>query len=198
MRTILHLLALWSLLVLPSDSVPQEQPEATDALEAFKTELLHRTRNGSWWYTSNAEYRASENDADGYGVRHWLAPGGLSAAGCLWSIRGGAMTIVWTFYQGWDAAEGRPFVYQAHASGTGTGMGYEVVTEGGDTTVVQDFRWTDGTSQRVRHVSEWLDADTERSGSQMWEDGAWQPNRMYTWERRTSGPVACGPGAEGG
>ena len=98
-----------------------------EALEAYRNELASLASEGSWWRASNASYTEQDgNAADAYGTRFWLDPGGLSAGGCLWSIREGEPVAVhWTFHQGWDFSRGQPFYYQAHTSGTGTGMGWE-------------------------------------------------------------------------
>lgn len=126
-------------------------------------------------------------------MRFWVEPGGLSAGGCLWSIEDGEPVAVhWRFYQGWDGARGRPFYYQAHTSGTITGMGYLTRREGRTTIMEQEF-WSEGTTQRIRHRTERSDADTHVTQSAVWSDGRWKPRRTYTWTRQTSGPTPCGP-----
>ncbi len=165
-------------------------------LERYREDLERRTRDGSWWWTSNEAYRDQDGAGapEAYGMRLWTAPGGISATGCLWSIRDGQPAgVAWHFQQGWDGSQGRPFVYQAHSSGTGTGFGY-VGALGDDTgTVEQDFWWTDGTTSQSRHEDSWINEDTRAGASLAWRDGAWEPNRTYTWERRRGGTVPCGP-----
>ncbi len=168
-------------------------------LSRYRADLLRRTRDGSWWWTSNEAYREQdgEGSAEAYGMRFWLAPGAISAIGCLWSIHdGGLVEIAWHFQQGWDGTRGRPFVYQAHTSGTGSGFGYvgELTRKGG--ILDQDFWWTDGTTSRTRHDERWIDDDTRVGASLTWREGEWVPNRSYTWERRRGGNVPCGPSNE--
>lgn len=196
--TLLFVLAL--LPTLPVGAGGQDPPASEGSaeptgLDAFRAELERQAADGGWWWTSNAEYREGEERAEAFGVRHWLEPGGISAAGCLWSIRaGGAIRVHWRFYQGWDAARGAPFYYQAHTSGTGTGMGYQAQWGGAATVLEQEFGRSDGSVERVRHRVEWRDEETHVTRSAVWSGEGWEPNRSYTWTRRTSGPTPCGPG----
>jgi len=187
------------LLALPAGAGGQDRaagegdPEP-HGLEAYRAELRRQAADGGWWWTSNAEYREGEDDAVAYGVRHWIVDGGLSAAGCLWSIRaGGGTPVHWRFYQGWDAARGAPFYYQAHTSGAGTGMGYQAQWGGAATVLVQEFGRLDGSVERVRHRVEWRDESTHVTRSATRSGERWEPNRTYTWTRRASGPAPCGP-----
>lgn len=168
------------------------------ALADYRWHLERMTRDGSWWWASNAEYRAADGPGapEAYGVRVWADPGGLSGGGCLWSLTEGSPPVVaWTFHEGWDPVAGRPFFYQSHASGAGAGMGHRLAPLGDTLVMEQDFRWSDGSTQRVRHEETWPDDDTHVGASLTWSDGAWVPNRSYRWERRTGGDVPCGPGA---
>lgn len=197
-RTLLLLLvALPSLPCGLRGQAPGPAAEGREAggIDAYRAELERQAADGGWWWTSNAEYREGEDDAVAYGVRHWIVDGGISAAGCLWSIRaGGAAPVHWRFYQGWDAARGAPFYYQAHVSGTSTGMGYQTQWGGAATVLVQEFGRSDGSVERVRHRVEWRDAATHLTRSATWSGERWEPNRSYTWTRRAAGPTPCGPG----
>lgn len=184
--------------------VPEREPSAGQSgipqdLEAYRTEAEALARDGSWWYASNEDYLEAdgENAPEAYGIRHWVQTGGLSGGGCLWSIRGGEpVAIHWWFHSGWDVAEGRPFHYQAHASGQGSGMGFGTVMEGDVSVMDQEFSWLGEEARavsQVRHRSRWLDADTRVSESFDRVDGEWIPRRTYTWDRRVSGPIPCGP-----
>lgn len=170
--------------------------DATE-LEAHRANLAALSRDGSWWHAGNAEYLEADGDdaPDAYATRFWVEPGGISAGGCLWSIRDGhPVGVHWRFYTGWDEARGLPFFYQVHTSGTITGMGYLTERDGQTTVMEQQFKSTDGDAiERVRHRSDWPDADTQVTHSTVWSTGEWRPRRTYTWTRRTSGPVPCGP-----
>lgn len=172
-------------------------PEAAARLEDYRAHLARMTRDGSWWWASNAAYREADGAgaAHAFGVRFWPDPGGVSATGCLWSIVDEAPAAVfWTFHEGWDAAAGRAFVYQSHTSGAGAGMGYRLAPAGDTLVLEQDFRWSDGSTPRVRHEETWPDEDTHVGASLTWTDGRWTPSRSYTWERRRGGDLPCGPG----
>lgn len=175
----------------------QLAPDAESAarLEEYRAHLARMTRDGSWWWASNADYRAADGEgaADAYGVRFRPDPGGLSATGCLWSIVDGAPAgVAWTFHEGWDPAAGRVFVYQSHTSGAGAGMGHRLTGDDGRPVLDQEFRWSDGSTQRVRHEDSWPDDDTHVGATFTWTGDAWTPGRSYTWERRTGGDVPCG------
>ena len=166
------------------------------ALDDFRVHLERMSRDGSWWWTSNDAYREADGaaGADAYGVRFWPDPGELSASGCLWAIREGSPpAVVWTFHEGWDPVAGRAFVYQSHTSGAGAGMGHRMEPSQGAGVVEQDFRWSDGSTQRIRHEVRWPDDDVHVGASLTWADGAWVADRSYTWERRSGGDMPCGP-----
>lgn len=176
------------------DSASMEGSPEPDGLGEYRAELERQAAHGGWWWTSNADYREGEDDALAFGARHWIVEGGLSAAGCLWSLRpGGATAVHWRFYQGWDAARGAPFYYQVHVSGTGTGMGYQTDWGGAVTFLEQEFAWSDGSVERVRHRAEWPDDETHVTRTATWSGEGWTPNRTYTWIRRSEGPMPCGP-----
>ncbi len=196
-RTAVVVVAL--VLVAPGPAAAaQLAPDSAVAarLDDYRAHLQRMTRDGSWWWASNADYREADGEGgpDAYGVRFWPDPGGLSATGCLWSIADGAASAVfWTFHEGWDAAAGRAFVYQSHTSGAGAGLGHRLAPVGDTLVMEQDFRWSDGSTPRVRHEETWPDEDTHIGASLTWTDGRWAPSRSYTWERRRGGDVPCGP-----
>lgn len=192
-------IALLAVGLLPRASRSQNAPATTEQnLEAYRAEAEALSRDGSWWYASNEDYMEADGQeaAQAYGIRHWIQPGGLSRGGCLWSIRDGEPpTVAWWFYTAWDVVESRPFVYQAHASGQGTGLGFGKEVDGDATIIDQELAWLGepGTVNTVRHRERWLDDDTRVSESFNRVDDGWVPRRTYTWERRTDGPVPCGP-----
>jgi hypothetical protein len=194
----------WRMQPVPCPAVPNSRSDGgSDSSEAggnavldldtYKAELSRLSGSGGWWLASNAEHAASDGGIDAYGVRHWIELGGMSAGGCLWSIRdGNAADVIWNFQQGWDGARGAPYYYQTHVSG-GTGMG-AVTSASEDATVVeQEFWWPDGTRQRTRHTSRWLDRETHETRSATWTAGKWSPGRAYTWKLQPPDQAPCGP-----
>lgn len=188
-------LLLFVLAVVPTGARSQT---ALPELEAYRSDLEYSTRDGSWWWTSNVEQARSANEPEAFGMRTWNDAGGISASGCLWTIRDGRPdAVVWIFHQGWDGVEKRPFFYQSHATGQGTGMGRLTAREGDTTEMVQDFWWSNGAHQRTKHRSTRLDEDTYVGESLTWTDGQWRADRTYTWERRpTTSPLPCGPAVQ--
>lgn len=183
-----------ALMFIGSPSADAQERDDLGSLEDYRAELEALSGDGSWWRASNAAYAAGDEDPDGYGTRFWVEPGGVSSGGCLWSIRDGKpVGVHWRFYQGWHGARGRPFYYQAHTSGTITGMGHLTERDGRATVMEQEFESTNGTSQRIRHRTEWTDADTYVTKSAIWSEEGWKPLRTYTWTRQTSGAAPCGP-----
>lgn len=171
-----------------------ERQAGDDGLAAFRADLERLARDGSWWWASNEGKESRPDAPDAYGVRYWIEPGGVSASGCLWSIAGGAVAAVhWRFFQAWDAAEGKPFFYQSHTSGTLTGMGYLTSRDGLESVIEQRFVGPDGNLGRIRHRSTWPGEDTHVTESASWSDGEWTPQRSDTWERRTTDAAPCGP-----
>lgn len=192
---------MWKLVVTPilvAGLAGGAEPSSADAptLEEFKANLERMTRDGSWWFASNADYAQEDGEGafESYGVRNWVEQGGISAGGCLWGMREASEPVVfWRFYQGWDFARGEPFFYQAHTSGTISGMGGPA-PDGESDSMVQAFASAEADGvNRVRHDSEWLDDDTHVTYSADRVDGTWQPRRTYTWHRRTDGEPPCGP-----
>ena len=171
---------------------------ASPELEAYRSDLEYSTRDGSWWWTSNAGQARSGGEPEAFGMRTWADHGGISATGCMWTIRNGRTdAVVWIFHQGWDGAEEQPFFYQSHATGQGTGMGHLTAREGDTTEMVQDFWWSNGVHQRMKHRSSRLNEDSYVGESLTWTDGAWRADRTYTWERRTAtSPLPCDPAAQ--
>lgn len=194
-RPVRRLVLFIPLVVLTAAPLRGRRQEAPPDLTAYRTELAFSARAGSWWWTSNSGQATTADEPEAFGLRMWIDPGGISASGCLWSIRDGeADAVVWIFHQGWDGAEGRPFYYQSHTSGQGTGMGHLTSREGDSTEMVQDFWWGGGVHQRTKHRIRRVDEDTYVGASQSWTDGDWRPGRTYTWERRgAEEPLPCGP-----
>ncbi len=188
-------LLLFLFAVVPQGARSQSTPPE---LEAYRADLQYATRDGTWWWTSNADQARSVNEPEAFGLRTWMDPGAISATGCLWTIREGQPdAVVWIFHQGWDGAENRPFFYQSHATGLGTGMGHGTAREGDTTEMVQEFWWSNGTRQRTKHRTRRLDQDTYVGESLQWTDGEWRADRTYTWERHAAtSPLPCGPAAQ--
>ena len=187
-----RLIVLVLLAVVPGRAGGQVTPAD---LAAYLADLDYDAREGTWWWTSNAQQARSANEPEAFGLRTWIDPGGISATGCLWTIRGGRPdAVIWTFHQGWDGVEGRPFFYQSHATGLGTGMGHLIAREGDVTEMVQEFWWSNGAQQRTKHRTRRIDDDTYVGESMAWADGDWQADRTYTWERRPAPEsLPCGP-----
>jgi len=187
-----RLLLLILFAVTPTRAEGQDSPPE---LAAYRSDLQYSTRDGTWWWTSNAGQARSGGEPDAFGMRTWMDPGGISATGCLWTIKEGRReAIIWIFHQGWDGAEGEPFFYQSHATGLGTGMGHQTARESDTTEMVQEFWWSNGVHQRTKHRTRKLDDDTYVGESLAWTDGEWRADRTYTWQRRpASTPLPCGP-----
>lgn len=148
------------------------------------------TRNGSWWWTSNADH-AAEDGLDAFAMAYRMVPGNLASRGCLWGIRGTAAAgVAWHFFQGWDAGAEAPFFFQTAEAGTvGMGTGWSV--DGAAHSFEQVFRAPDGSTSRIAHRSTRVGQDTMLTASRVWEDGGWKPRRSYTWVRRDSTVTPC-------
>lgn len=171
---------------------------AEDAVETYREDLAGLTRDGSWWHAANAPWREADGGIDAWGIRHWTLPGGLAARGCMWSEREGTPAAVhWWFFQGWDGAEARPFLYQVAESGI-TGFGAPLHATADSTVAEQRFRWDDGRMVTIRHATIPVDADTHRTRSSTWTPEGWADGRSYTWRRMPArADLPCGPAGAG-
>ena len=175
-----------SVVEAPGAAMP---PLALD-LAAWKAHLERLTRDGSWWWTSNAAH-AEADGIDAFATRYRLEPGGIASQGCLWGMRAGSVTgVYWRFFQGWDASVARPFYFQSNDAGA-TGFGHETRRDGDVHEMEQDFVMGDGAPSRMRHRTTFTGQDTMVTASFDWQDGQWQPRRTYTWIRRPAGETPC-------
>ncbi len=167
--------------------VAAQDDDPAAARAAFVAKLANLTDGA--WITSNAEYRATPDEDEIYGLALELMPGGMSAVGCLWGeIDGEVSGVYWNFFQAWDPVEGKGMLYQSNAGGA---VGFGHFDEGRDPVLVQEFHWPTGT-EMLGHFEEWPDADTHVAGSLARENGEWVPRRTYTWVRKRNRPTPCG------
>jgi len=153
--------------------------------------LEYQTRDGTMWWTSNAQYQQEDGGIDSYATRFEMLPGGLAARGCLWGeANGSTVGPFWEFFMAWDVREGKGLVYQIAPSGV-SGIGYWWIEEDGVEMADQTYRNPDGTTNRVGHRSRVIDDDTNEGGSLNWTNGEWVPQRTYRWERRPGAGAPC-------
>ncbi|MEZ4416192.1 MAG: hypothetical protein R3E10_10645 [Gemmatimonadota bacterium] len=164
-------------------------PAATRTLEEHKAELA--ALSGGVWIASNADYREADGGMDEYGLAWSVQPGGVSASGCLWGLKGGEVTqVFWQFFQGWDPTREVAIVYQSHPAGL-IGIGTLEDRGEGEPELVQDF-WTPGSGMaRNGHFERWDGTDRRISQSVEWSDDRWVPRRSYTWVRDRNRSSPC-------
>lgn len=181
-----------------TDALAQNRPrtvsdrsaaDSTD-IAAWRAHVEYLTRDGSWWWTSNAHHSAEDGGIEAYAMAYVALPGGLASRGCLWWMRAGSPNVAWQFFQGWDPAAAAPFFYQTNAGGA-SGMGTGWTHDGGSIAHEQTFRWADGSTTRLAHLTTPVGRDSLRVQSRAWVDGAWAPRRSYTWVRRDRTATPC-------
>ena len=164
--------------------------EPSRSITAWKEHLEFLTRDGSWWWTTNAEY-ATDDGVDAFGMRYVPVPGNVASRGCLWGIRAAEhLAVAWHFFQAWDPSANAPFFHQSAPSGA-MGMGTGWTLEGDSHTQEQVFLFPDGTTSRVSHRTVRIGPDTMITESQVWAEGQWVPRRSYTWVRRQAALTPC-------
>ena len=171
-------------------SLPHLDDSSARDLSQWKAHLEFLTRDGSWWWTSNADH-AAEDGLGAFAMAYRMVPGNLASRGCLWGIRGNDPAgVAWHFFQGWDAGAETPFFFQSAESGaSGMGAGWSV--DGATHSFEQVFRWPDGSTSRMSHRSTRVGQDTMITASQTWENERWIPRRSYTWVRRDGMETPC-------
>ena len=157
-------------------------------LDEWKADLVRIV--GDAWITSNEAYVSEAEPAVAYGTAMRLQPGGLSATGCLWSIRpDDTSRIEWRFFQAWDPVREQGMLYQSSAGGM-VGFGHFQRVEG-EPDLVQDFNGPAGPSFRAGHYETWEGEGTRVSRSVNWDEGRWAPRREYIWHRDPEAPIPC-------
>lgn len=189
-----------AVLVLPSSAAAQDARQQLDRavprMGVVKFEpapwgeaLAYRAGDGrQYWWTSNAAYAAGGGEPRAFGTAWVWGHGGTSLHGCLFAETDDGPSLQWVFFQAWDPAAQALLSYQATGDGA-IGVGHETpALLGGTAEMEQTFRWPDGSTQRMRHLSEHVHQDTMVTRSFSWEDGEWTPRRTYTWVRRPGDP----------
>ena len=168
--------------------------QASLTAEQARSDFRRMARNGGYWVASNDRYTTEESgEPDEYRMAFELTPDGYSIVGCMWGSVGFERSEpFWYLMHAWDPTTETVLAYQSSPGGA-IAIGRERPAEGGGMESIQTLRWTDGSTERVRHLNRPIDGNTLESrsfGSPDAGEGSWEPRRSYTWVWRPSEEVS--------
>lgn len=151
----------------------------------FLDDIEAHTAGGGRWVADNSAYQGENEPFDAY-VLEWKAGfDGMTMTGRLFGLADGKETpAFWEFRQYWHPGRNEAVVEQF---GWGGAMGIGTLTQDGvsDQTIYN----ADGSTARIGHRAELVDADTRVQASFDIDDGEWRPRRTYTWIRQRPEPA---------
>ena len=151
----------------------------------YQNEIRSLTAGEGLWRTDNAEYQSDQERYDHYAME-WKPVGGTSvwgATGRLWGEADGeASADFWTYRIYWNFGSGEAVMQQFSPTGS-VGIG-NLVGFGEATLSDQEFINPDGSGWRGLHHAWYEEEDQIHvTRSFRWEEGSWQPQRTYRWQR---------------
>ncbi len=183
MRNSIAVLYALALLAVGADGVAQTAPSG---LQRFLDHLTQHVVTPGEWVTANPDYTPEGLQPKEYVVQMSLGADRHHAHGTLSGINAdGSRHVFWTLLMLYNPVSDK-IVYQ-QVSWQGAYMHGEMAVPEGDHEILDTVLYLpDGSQQRMRHETRFINDDLRHTQVHRWDESSaeWRPARAWEWRRR--------------